>query len=92
MKKWLFFSLFLGITSIVSAENNATADNNATTKAQLAKHVAEQLKREEHFAKTQSFAQGDDYNLSEHQVDPKDVETVPTIEPEYDFNMDDVYD
>ncbi len=95
MKKWGILLIFFGTSASVWADNNTSspdADVNATTQAQLVKHVKEQLKREEHFAKTQSFAQGDDYNLSEHQVDPKDVESVPMIEPEYDFNMDDVYD
>ena len=87
MKKWIVLGMALIMTAASQAENNKT-----TTEVQLSKHVKEQLRREEYFAKTQSFAQGDDYNLSEHQVDPKDLESVPVIEPEYDFNMDDVYD
>ena len=93
MKKWLFFSLLSVIVSSVSAENNATtADKNTTVKSQLTKHVSEQIKLEEHYSKTQSFEQGKDYNLSIHQVDKKDLDSIPVIEPEYDFNMDDVYD
>jgi hypothetical protein len=93
MKRWAFF--FLSVLSISAmAEHNTTieTDGNTTNKAQLQKHLQEELKREANFAKTQTFQMGDDYNLSEHQVDPKDVESVPVIEPEYDFNMDDVYD
>jgi len=70
------------------------ADDTAVTvdKAQLEKHVQEQIKREENFARTQTFLQGDDYNLSEHQVDPNDLNSVKVDPPEYEFNMDDVYD
>ena len=93
MKRWAFF--LLTVLSVSAwAEHNATVEpeNNTTDKVQLQKHVEEQLKREETFAKTQDFQMGEDYNLSEHQVDPKDLGSIPIIEPEYDFNMDDVYD
>jgi len=50
------------------------------------------MKREAHYAKTQEFEQGDDYNLSEHQVDPNDVKNIHVDPPMYDFDMDDVYD
>jgi len=95
MKKWVVLGIALSIAASLQAENNETntsATVNTTTKAQLSKHVEEQLKREETFAKTQEFKQGDDYNLTEHQVDPKDLENIKVLEPYYDFNMDDVYD
>jgi len=55
------------------------------------KHIKEQLEREKKFAQEQKFYQGDEYDLSEEEVDPKDLETIPTIEPENDFDMTDVY-
>jgi len=96
MKKWAFPLIVSLIGFASAAETNATAEANTsaagtTNPDQLAKHVQEQMKREEHFAKTQSFAQGDDYNLSEHQVDPKDLENVQVDPPMYDFDMNDVY-
>jgi Ni/Co efflux regulator RcnB len=101
MKKWFFAGLFALAATAANAETNTTNDTNttrapretnATSVVQTAKHVEEQMKREEHFAKTQSFAQGDDYNLTEHQIDPKDLENIQVDPPMYDFNMDDVYD
>jgi len=55
------------------------------------KHVHEQMEREKEYATKQSFAQGDDYNLSVHEVDPNALPDVPVIEPDYDFEIDDVY-
>ena len=92
MKKRVFF-LATALSTSIWAEHNATvATDENTSKAQLQKHLQEELRREENFAKTQAFQMGEDYNLSEHQVDPRDLESIPKIEPEYDFNMDDVYD
>jgi len=91
MKRLVLSVMALGLAVSLQAENNDT-NTSATANAQLAKHVEEQLKREETFARTQAFQMGEDYNLSEHQVDPRDLESIPKIEPEYDFNMDDVYD
>ncbi len=86
MKKALY--LFLLPFALFAADNaTVTVD-----KVQLEKHVQEQIKREENFARTQTFLKGDDYNLSEHQVDPNDLNSVKVDPPMYDFNMDDVYD
>jgi hypothetical protein len=95
MEKWTFTVLVSLMTVSLFAENipsDTTAKESVVTTKQTAKHLKEQMKREEHFAKTQSFAQGDDYNLTEHQVDPNDLTNVPVMEPQYDLNMDDAYD
>jgi hypothetical protein len=86
-------------TSVAAVDSNTThtsSDINETANTlnpkQLDKHLKEQMAREETFAKTQEFKKGEDYNLTEHQVDPKDLENIKVDEPLYDFNMDDVYD
>ena len=102
MKK-LFLSLFvtasLSITLPAEEHNSSkkTTDLNITNstmskeKERIEKKVQEQMKREEKYAKEQAFYQGSDYNLSERQVDPKSLSSIPVIEPDYDFDMDDVY-
>ncbi len=95
MKKWYFFLIGVPMISraVLSAEESAKSpETNVSAQAQLAKHVEEQIKREEHYAKTQEFVQGDDYNLSEHEVDPNDLEHIQVDPPMYDFDMNDVYD
>jgi len=66
--------------------------NKSLTKSEILK---EQLKRqmelEAKYAKEQKFYQGKDYNLKEKEVDDKVLEHVPSIEPDYDFDITDVY-
>jgi hypothetical protein len=81
------------------AENNSSKDtapkqtetNSSKKPDRIDKQVQEQMKREEKYAKEQAFYQGSDYNLSEHEVDPKSLDSIKVPEPEYDFDMDDVY-
>ncbi len=71
-------------------KTDKTEDANHT-KALLEQKVKEQMEREKKYAKEQKFYQGDDYNLSEHEVDPKTLKDIPVIEPDYDFDITDVY-
>ena len=91
MRRWVFV-LLLAWNTWGMADEHTAIPPHAHDANQTAKHVQEAIKREEHFAKTQEFLQGDDYNLSEHQVDPRDLENIKVDEPMYDFDMDDVYD
>lgn len=82
-----------------NTETNATAqakekvENNDSVKAKRAeKQIQEQMKREEKYAKEQTFHHGKNFDLSELEVDPKSLDAIPDIEPDYSFNMDDVYD
>jgi len=71
------------------AKEQKKADSNKTKL--IDEHVKEQMEREKEYAQKQSFAQGDDYNLSAHEVDPNALPDVPVIEPDYDFDITDVY-
>ncbi len=76
-----------------NAENNSTQqqENNISKDARLKKELQEQMEREKKYAKEQKFYQGDEYNLSEHEVDPDALKDIPVIEPDYDFDITDVY-
>jgi len=92
-------------TATIFAQNNSTESNNSidlktkieanSTKDQNSslsqKHIQEQIEREKKYKEEQKFYQGDDYNLKEHEVDKKTVDKVPLIEPEYDFDITDLY-
>ena len=93
MKKLvLFFSLVCVLTA---KDTNSTKpikkDSNITKNKLIQKHLKEQMKKEAKYAKEKMFYSGKDYNLTQHQVDPKSLKHIKTIEPEYDFDMDDVY-
>ncbi len=101
----LGFSLLLSIVmcnTFIYAEYNQTTkipEHNSTQKkedntsraARLKKELQEQMEREKKYAKEQKFYQGDEYNLSEHEVDPDTLKDIPVIEPDYDFDITDVY-
>ena len=90
---FLVFSIGLNAesTKSKSIDTNSTDLNSSIQKEILDRQVREQMKREEKYAREQRFYQGSDYNLSEHEVDPASLSSVPAIEPEYDFDIDDVY-
>jgi len=101
-KFYLFTSLFFLSTTLIMADNNKTdetkqIDNNktieinSTKEDELKKQVKEQMKREEKYAKEQVFYQGDDYDLSSSEVNLNSLDKLKSIEPDYDFDMDDVY-
>ena len=76
-----------------TAKAKKNAENSESAKAKRAKQqIEEQMKREEKYAKEQTFYQGKNFDLSELEVDPKSLDAIPDIEPDYDFDMDDVYD
>ena len=103
MKKLFLSSLFMLV--LLHAENNTTVENNSSTEKQMkkennqtkskidleAQQVEAQMKLEEKYAKEQSFAQGDDYDLKAVEINEKSLEHVPVIEPDYDFDITDVY-
>ena len=98
MKK-LFMSALLICSSMVAlhAENNSStkenSEKNATVKEKRAeKQLQEQIKKEEKYAKEKTFYQGKNYDLSDLEVDPNSLDSIPDLEPDYSFNMDDVYD
>jgi len=66
--------------------------NNTISKSELAKQqVHEQMEREKKYAKEMKFYQGDEYDLKAVEVNQKSLDSIPIIEPDYDFDITDVY-
>jgi len=87
MKKLLGLTLLATIV-LLSNENNSTIEQNLT-KTQI--ELQKQIDREKAFAKDGTFLKGEDYDLSYAEVNSSNLDHIPTIEPDYDFDMDDVY-
>ena len=81
MKKIIFLALFATVLFAKSSQ-----------KEREQKALDAQLKKEQKYAKEQMFYMGNEYDLGGVEVDPETVKNTPAIEPEYDFDMDDVYD
>jgi len=90
-KLFLLSFLITIIPFTLFADTNTTNKDKNTTKERIAKEVKEQMAREAEYAKSQSFAQGDDYDLKAVEVNVKSLDNIPSIEPDYDFDMTDVY-
>ena len=85
-------AIFIFIFSVMLHAGDSNSSATPTSEEALKeKNLKEQMEREKKYAQEQKFYQGEEYNLSEHQVDPKLVEKVPVIEPDYDFDITDVY-
>jgi hypothetical protein len=95
--------ILLATTPFLHAENNVTTqkvpakaekkrqENNQTKVKKVEEKIKEQMEREKKYAKEQRFYQGDEYDLKSHEVDPNSLPDVPVIEPDYDFDITDVY-
>ncbi|WP_456433584.1 hypothetical protein [Nitratifractor sp.] len=92
MKLLLAAVFLLAPYGILSAqEGNATVSQEDRNGSILERRIQLQRQKEAKYAKEKSFAEGKEYNLSDKTVDPADINAVPTIEPEDDFDMTDVY-
>lgn len=85
--------LFLFMPLFIFAETNSSESNKSKidTNSSISKNLQKAIEKEQKYKREQKFYQGDDYNLSEHKVDDSTVEKVPLIEPEYDFDITDLY-
>ena len=86
-------------------ETNATVEHNSSvqieqkndtnktmSKSKLEEQqVKEQMEREKKYAKEMKFYQGDEYDLKAVEVNEKSLDHIPLIEPDYDFDITDVY-
>lgn len=83
MKPFIIF-VMLSLTSVLlySSENNITEENNKTKEA-----VKKAMEKEKKYAKEKRFYDADEYDFKGAQIDPKTLEKIPVLEPDYDFDM-----
>jgi Flp pilus assembly protein TadB len=95
MKLVWILMVTLSMAGWAEGNRSATPESNSTLskeeKSKLEEQIRKQMEREKKYAQEQKFYQGKEYDLDAHKVDPKVLEKVPAIEPEYDFDMTDVY-
>ena len=83
MKEVLIF-IVIG-SSILLADSNDT--NHSQKKSKINAEIEKQIEKEKKYAKEKTFYQGKDYDLKSHQLDPNRLPDVPSLEPDYDFDM-----
>ena len=82
MKFILILSLLLGTLAIAQDKQISQKEKKALKKA---------MEDEKKYAKEQKFYTGSEYDLKSKEVDPESLKHIKVIEPENDFDMDDVY-
>ncbi len=83
----LAFLVMFSVTLLASAEKKAVDEQ----KIRSQKQVEAQMKKEEKYAREQTFYQGKHYDFKSAEVDKDSIDSVPEI-PVDDFDMDSVYD
>ena len=83
MKKILIFIAI--ISSILFAESNDT--NRSQDKSKINAEIKKQMEKEKKYAKEKAFYQGKDYDLKSYEINPDSLPDVPSLEPDYEFDM-----
>ena len=88
MRRLLLFVVIANVIGVgsVSAKKIEKKDENLTQK-----NIQKAMEQEKKFAKEQRFYHGKEYDLKSKEVDEKTIQSVPSIEPDYDFDITDVY-
>ncbi|SFV64232.1 hypothetical protein MNB_SV-3-1512 [hydrothermal vent metagenome] len=88
----IFLSTIIAISTCLHAQTPQVKEQNATSKEKLLQEqLQKQMQKEEKFAKEQKFYQGDEYDLKAVEINQKSLKNIPVIEPDYDFDITDVY-
>jgi hypothetical protein len=83
---------FLIITVILSLFVFAVADvSNISKDEKVKKQIELEMEKERKYSIEQKFYQGAEYDLSDSEVNPDSIDSVPDLEIQ-DFDMDSVYD
>ncbi len=83
MKKILIF-IAIG-SAILLADSNDT--NKSQDKNKINAEIKKQMEKEKKYAKEKTFYQGKDYDLKSYEIDPDSLPDVPSLEPDYEFDM-----
>ena len=79
------FTIIVIGSSLLLADSNDT--NNSQEKNKINAEIEKQMEKEKKYAKEKAFYQGADYDLKSYQIDPNSLPDVPSLEPDYDFDM-----
>ncbi len=72
------------------ASDSAKSDKDR--KARAEKQLKKEMENEKKYAKEQTFYSAENYDFKGAEVNKDSLDSVPELEPQYDFDMDSVYD
>lgn len=88
MKYFLIFMVM--ISSLLVAADNSKSEKEKKSRAE--KQLKKEMENEKKYAKEQIFYSEKNYDFKGAEVNKESLDSVPELEPQYDFNMDSTYD
>ena len=86
----IFLTFMIIFNSLLMAADSAKS--NKERKARAEKQLKKELENEKKYAKEQTFYSEKNYDFKGAEVNKDSLDSVPELEPQYDFDMDSVYD
>ncbi len=88
MKKILIFVMIFNALLFAGEAK----ESDAKRKSRIEKQIKKEMENEKKYAKEQTFYSEDNYDFKGAEVNEDSLDAVPELEPQYDFDMDSVYD
>ena len=86
----IFLTFMIIFNSLLMAGDSAKVDKER--KARAEKQLKKEMENEKKYAKEQTFYSEKNYDFKGAEVNPDSLDSVPELEPQYEFDMDSVYD
>ncbi len=86
----IFLTFMIIFNSLLMAADSAKS--NKESKARAEKQLKKEMENEKKYAKEQTFYSEKNYDFKGAEVNKDSLDSVPELEPQYDFDMDSVYD
>ncbi|RLA78095.1 MAG: hypothetical protein DRG78_15925 [Epsilonproteobacteria bacterium] len=86
----IFLTFMIIFNSLLMAADSAKS--NKERKARAEKQLKKEMENEKKYAKEQTFYSEKNYDFKGAEVNKDSLDSVPELEPQYDFDMDSVYD
>ncbi|NLC28076.1 MAG: hypothetical protein GX780_04805 [Campylobacteraceae bacterium] len=80
--------LLLTLCSFLFATNDKDADK--TREQRVEEQIQKALEEEEKFAKEQTFYKADEYDFEAAEVNEDSLSSIPALEDDFEFNMDNI--
>jgi len=90
MKYFLMFVLIMN--SLLVAAEKSESQKEKEKKHRMEKQIKKEMETEKKYAKEQTFYSEENYDFEGAEVNKDSLNSIPELEPQYDFNMDSVYD
>ena len=86
----IFLTFMIIFNSLLMAADSAKS--NKESKARAEKQLEKEMENEKKYAKERTFYSEKNYDFKGAEVNKDSLDSVPELEPQYDFDMDSVYD